>query len=72
MSCWYPAGDQIMTVGYTISGDSFVAERPRVWAADVRSGSGFDLASDGRRVAMIVPLATKDASQREEHRSSSS
>ena len=60
----YRAGDQIMTVGYTLSRDSFVAARPRVWAANVRGG-GFDLAPDGRRVAMIVPLATKDASQRE-------
>ena len=25
----YQAGDQIMTVGYTASGDSFVADRPR-------------------------------------------
>ena len=61
----YRAGDQIMTVGYTLSGDSFVTERPRVWAANVRGAGGFDLAPDGKRVAMFVPLATKDASQRE-------
>ena len=61
----YRAGDQIMTVGYTVSGDSFVAERPRVWAANVRGAGGFDLAPDGKRVAMFVPVATKDASQRE-------
>ena len=62
----YRAGNQIMTVGYTVSGDSFVAERPRVWAANVPAaeGVGFDLAPDGKRVAMFVPLATK-ASQRE-------
>ena len=61
----YRAGDQIMTVGYTVSGDSFVAERPRVWAANVRGAGGFDLTPDGKRVAMFVPLATKGASQRE-------
>ena len=61
----YRADDQIMTVGYTLSGDSFVAERPRVWAANVRGTGGFDLAPDGKRVATFVPLATKDASQRE-------
>ena len=44
----YRAGDQIMTVGYTVSGDSFVAERPRVWAANVRGAGGFDLAPDGK------------------------
>ena len=55
----YRAGNQIMSVGYTVSGDSFVAEKPRVWAANVRAAGGFDLAPDGKRVAMIVPLATK-------------
>jgi hypothetical protein len=61
----YQAGDQIMTVGYTVSGEAFVAERPRVWAANVRGVDGFDLTPDGKRVAMFVPLAAKGASQRE-------
>ena len=61
----YRAGDQIMTVGYTVSGDSFDADKPRVWAANARGAGGFDLAPDGKRVAMFVPLATKDASPRE-------
>jgi hypothetical protein len=34
----YRTGDQIMTVGYSVSGNSFVAERPRVWAANARGG----------------------------------
>ena len=59
------AGDQIMTVSYTVSGDSFVAEKARVWAANVRGAGGFDFAPDGKRVAMFVPVATKDASPRE-------
>ena len=53
-----------MTVGYSVSGNSFVAERPRVWAANVRAAGVFDLAPDGKRVAMFMPLATK-ALQRE-------
>jgi serine/threonine-protein kinase len=61
----YRAGDQIMTVTYTLSGDSFVPAPSRVWAEKVRGVGGFDLAPDGKRVATIVPLATKDASQRE-------
>ena len=60
----YQAGDQIMAVGYTASGDSFVVEKPRVWAANVRGAVGFDIAPDGKRVAMFAPLATK-VSQRE-------
>ena len=55
-----------MTVGYTARGDSFVAEKPRVWAAGVRSGSGFDVAPDGRRVAVSVTVGTPDV-QRQEH-----
>ena len=70
-SCCTESGDQIMTVGYTVSGDSFVAERPRVWATNVRSDGGFDLAPDGRRVAVIVPLARRER-RRGSIRSSSS
>jgi hypothetical protein len=40
----YRTADQIMTVSYTASGDSFMAERPRVWAANVTRADGFDLA----------------------------
>ena len=52
----YRAGDQIMTVGYTVSGDSFDADKPRVWAANARGAGGLDLAPDGKRVASVVPL----------------
>jgi Tol biopolymer transport system component len=62
----YLAGDQIMTVGYTAGGDSFVAEKPRVWAAGVRSASGFDFAPDGKRVAVSVAVGTPDV-QAQEH-----
>lgn len=61
----YRSGDQIMTVGYTVSGDSLVTERPRVWASNVRAVEGFDLSPDGKRAAMFVPLATKGGSQQE-------
>ena len=61
----YRAGDQIMTAAYGVRGDLFVAERPRVWAANVRAVEGFDLTPDGKRAAMFVPLATKAASQRD-------
>jgi Tol biopolymer transport system component len=38
----YQSGDQIMAVGYTASGDKFVAEKPRVWI-----GSSEDLGRSG-------------------------
>jgi eukaryotic-like serine/threonine-protein kinase len=56
----YQADDQIMTVGYRVTGDSFVAEKPRVWTA-VRAVGPFDLAPDGRRVAVFVPVSTSGA-----------
>lgn len=54
-----------MSVGYRVSGNSFVAEKPRVWAANVRTDGEFDLAPDGQRVAMSVPVATPGAQTRE-------
>jgi len=59
----YRTADQIMTVSYTASGDSFMAERPRVWAANVTRADGFDLAPDGKRVMTLVP--SKAAPQQE-------
>jgi hypothetical protein len=50
-----------MTVDYTASGDSFIVEKPRVWTENLRAAGGFDLASDGRRVAVVVPVATREA-----------
>ena len=56
----YLSGDQIMRVGYSISGNSFVAEKPRVWATNVRTDSGFDIAPDGR-AAVNARIATPGA-----------
>jgi serine/threonine-protein kinase len=61
----YLSGDQIMRVGYSVIGNSFVAEKPRVWAAGVRADSGFDIAPDGGRVAVSVPVITPGAQTRE-------
>ena len=58
-------GTDAEDVAVGVRGDSFVAERPRVWAANVRfTADGFDLTPDGKRVAMFVPLATTGAAQR--------
>jgi Tol biopolymer transport system component len=51
----YRSGNEIMAVSYTVQGDSFVAEKARVWASDV-AGPGFDLAPDGKRVAVLTPV----------------
>ena len=48
-----------MVAAYAATGDSFVAERPRVWSetpiADTATiWPNFDLASDGKRFAVLV------------------
>ncbi len=61
----YLAGTQIMAVSYSATGDSFVAEKPRVWADNVRAVVGFDLAPDGGRAVVNVPVSTPETSRQE-------
>jgi serine/threonine-protein kinase len=60
----YLRGDQIMAVGYTAKGDAFIADKPRVWITRL-GGSAWDLAPDGKRVAVLTPVETQDAPQAE-------
>ena len=56
------ADNRIMVVAYSIRGDSFEAEKPRVWskakvflaATDIMQG--FDLTPDGKRFAVLRPV----------------
>jgi Tol biopolymer transport system component len=43
----YRSGDQIMAVSYTVKGDMFVAEKPRVWIGKL-GGTDWDLAFEAR------------------------
>ena len=46
----YMAADgQIMAASYTVNGDTFVADKARVWLAKP-GGTQFDLSSDGKRL----------------------
>jgi Tol biopolymer transport system component len=61
---FYQSGDQIMAVSYTVNGDSFVAEKPRVWEAKLGGqtpGRRFDLAPDGKRFAVLTPVEAVQA-----------
>jgi predicted Ser/Thr protein kinase len=51
----YQAGDQIMAVSYTAKGETFVAEKPRVWLAKV-GGTAHDLSPDGKRLVVLAPV----------------
>jgi len=54
-----------MAVKYTAKGNVFAPEKPRVWAGKLATGDDgvvwFDLAPDGKRVAVVVPMATPEA-----------
>jgi Tol biopolymer transport system component len=55
--------NHIMVAGYTVKGDSFVADKPRLWSEKQLGGSlsNFDLAPDGKRIAALMPVETADA-----------
>ena len=60
----YRSGDQVMAVKYTIAGDRIVAEKPRVWIEKL-GGTAWDLAPDGRRVAVLTSVRSGEAPVRE-------
>jgi serine/threonine-protein kinase len=62
----YQAGEQIMAVRYTTRDGAFFADKPRVWAANVTGATGFDVAPDGKRLALILPTVAPDA-PRQDH-----
>jgi eukaryotic-like serine/threonine-protein kinase len=53
------SGDQLMAVNYSVNGDSFVADKPRVWI-DKLPGTDIDLAPEGKRVAVITPVESTE------------
>ena len=50
-----------MVVGYTLKGASFVADKPRAWTARLAGLGGFDVAPDGTRLAVTLPVTTREA-----------
>jgi serine/threonine-protein kinase len=70
---FYVSGDQVMAVAYTVKGDAFVADKPRVWIAKAGFVSGavdatmgvWDLAPDGTRAAVLTPVESADAPTQE-------
>jgi hypothetical protein len=49
-----------MAVSYTVKGDTFVAEKPRVWIAKL-ARPDWDLAPDGKRVLELAPMESAEA-----------
>ena len=57
-------GDQILAASYTVNGDAFVADKPRVWLAKP-GGTDFDLSPDGKRLAVVTPVASAEGPKAE-------
>jgi Tol biopolymer transport system component len=58
--------NHIMAAAYTVNGDSFVADKPRVWSEKRLAGSvnnvrNVDLAPDGKRIVALMPVETAEA-----------
>ena len=48
-----PPDRRIMVVGYTVNGESFLADKPRVWSDRLIIGAGLDLAPDGKHFVVF-------------------
>jgi Tol biopolymer transport system component len=59
----------IMVAAYTVKGDSFAADKPRMWS-DKQLGGGllnFDPTPDGKRIAALVPAETAEGQKAQNH-----
>jgi serine/threonine-protein kinase len=63
--------NQIMVAGYTVKGDSFVANKPQVWSekriANIGLLANYDLAPDGKRIAALIPAEAPEAQKSQSH-----
>ena len=63
---------QIAVAAYTVKGDSFVADKPRIWsekrlANAFNGGSNYNLAPDGKRAVVFAPVGVPAAQQAQNH-----
>jgi serine/threonine protein kinase len=69
MPAWSPSGrelfyktfdQRVMVVSYTTTADSFAAGKPRAWSvralADTGTYPNYDVAPDGKRLAVLMPI----------------
>ena len=66
------ADNQIGVAAYTVRGDSFVADKPRMWsekplAQTLNNGSNYNLAPDGKRFVVFMPVEASKAQQAQNH-----
>ena len=61
--------NRIMVAGYTVQGDSFIKDKPRLWsekalAITVPVSRNVDLAPDGKRIVAVMPAEEGGCSSR--------
>jgi serine/threonine-protein kinase len=64
--------NQMMVADYAVRGDSFAADKPRLWSEKKLAGiinvsRNVDLAPDGKRVIALMPVETPEAQQSQSH-----
>jgi serine/threonine-protein kinase len=64
--------NHVMVTGYAVKGDSFVADKPRVWSAKQLGGvanatKNIDLAPDGKRIVALMPVDPPEGQKAESH-----
>ena len=69
---FYRTEDQrIMVAYYTVTGESFIAERPRAWfgkrLTNLGMAANLDVAQDGKRLVVLLPAETTDARESKSH-----
>jgi WD40-like Beta Propeller Repeat len=61
----------ILVASYTVKGDVFVADKPRVWLETPLAGGGinqnYDLAPDGKRIAALMAADAPQGQQAQNH-----
>jgi hypothetical protein len=62
---------RIMVATYTVKGDTFVADKPRVWSEQQLANTGvtpsFDLAPDGKRFVVLMPAESPEPRETQSH-----
>jgi serine/threonine-protein kinase len=69
---FYRTEDQrIIVANYTVKGESFVADKPRVWfgkqLANVGLAVNLDLAPDGKRFVVLMPVESPEPRESQNH-----
>ena len=62
----------IMVAGYAVKGDSFVADKPRMWSekqlgTSAGAANNVGLAPDGKRIVALMPVNTAEAQKAQNH-----